>query len=152
MIRVAALALACAICTGCVLGVTTTVQPASLEGPIPPPFHADEAPVLAPTEIEGLSRAPSLAPNVYYHAPADLWYRRAYRRWYQAFRWNGNWFILAETPTVLVGREIERVALPELPELPTLPELPDDATALPELPELPEVPEDDGPDEAFEPP
>lgn len=142
MIRRAVLALVCAVCTGCAYGVTTTTQPAPREGPIPPPFVGDDPPALAPTDVEGLSRAPSLAPNVYYYAPADLWYRRAYRRWYQAFRWNGNWFILAETPTVLVGRKIEKVVLPELPDLPA------DPRGLPELPELP----DDDPDEGFEPP
>ena len=127
----------------CTLNMTTTTVPESVEGPIPPPFEGVEAPALAPTDVEGLSRAPSLAPNVYYYAPADLWYRRSYRRWYQAFRWNGNWFILAETPEVLVGRKIERVELPELPDLG------DDADELPDLPELPDEPE---PDEGFEPP
>lgn len=139
-------AIAVVLCSACI-GITQTVQPESLEGPIPPPFQGAEAPALAPTDVEGLFRAPSLGPNVYFHEPADLWYRRAYRRWYQAFRWNGNWFILAETPQVLVGREIQKVELPELPP----DRAGDDPRALPELPELPELP-DDEPEEGFEPP
>ncbi len=142
--RRAALAVAGLLCGACVaFGITTTVQPESREGPIPPPFQSDEAPALAASNVEGLFRAPSLGPNVYFHEPAQLWYRRAYRRWYQAFRWNGNWFILAKTPQILVGREIEKVVLPELPDDPG-----DDPRELPELPELP----DDEPDGGFEPP
>jgi len=144
---VAALALLLLGCPTGNFGVTITQPPAVRQPPIPEAFSGDAAPALEATDWPGLFRAPRLGPNVWFHEPGDLWYRYAYHRWYQAFRWNGNWFIVAETPAVLVGREIERVALPELPELPTLPEVPeDDATALPELPE------DDAPDEAFEPP
>ncbi len=145
--RRAALAGAGLLCGACVaFGITTTVQPESTEGPIPTRFQSDEPPALAASDVEGLFRAPSLGPNVYFHEPPNLWYRRAYRRWYQAFRWNGNWFILAETPEILVGRKIEKVELPELPDLPDLPD--DDPRELPGLPELP----DDEPDGGFEPP
>ncbi len=130
----------------CVSGaITTTTLPEAREGPIPSPFEGDEAPLLETSDVEGLMKAPGLGPNVYYHGPADLWYRRAYRRWYQAFRWNGNWFILPETPAVLVGREIEKVKLPELEDLPRLPDL-EDADDLPDLPEQEE------PEGGFEPP
>jgi len=142
----AALTLAASTLCACISGaITTTTLPESREGPIPARFEAEAPPVLEPTDVEGLMKVSGLGPNVYYHDPADLWYRRAYRRWYQAFRWDGNWFILPETPVVLVGREIEKVALPDLGDVPPLPEIedPDD---------LPDLPEEEGPEGGFEPP
>jgi hypothetical protein len=146
MTRGAAALLALALWSGCTaFGISTTPIRESNEGPVPTAFEGEETPALAPADVEGLFRAPALGPNVYYHQPADLWYRRAYRRWYQAFRWNGSWFILAETPEVLVGREIEKVELPEPPDA-----VRDDPRDLPELPELPELPDEE--EEGFEPP
>ena len=144
--RALASALAALALGACISGsITTTTTPESREGPIPPPFKGDEPPVLEATDAEGLMKAPALGPNVYYHDPADLWYRRAYRRWYQAFRWNGNWFILPETPAVLVGREIEKVELPDLEDLPPLPQIED-------ADDLPDLPEEAQPEGGFEPP
>ena len=102
------------------------------EAPIPAPFKAEGPPALESTPHPGLQKAPSLGPNVYYSEGEDLWYRWAYRRWYQAFRWNGNWFVLMETPSVLANVELEKVELPtlegleELPPLPPLPKRPED--------------------------
>ena len=81
--------------------VTVQQAPPIREGPIPSPFEGEQEPELLATEIEGVFKAPSLAPNVYFHASEEDWYRFAYRRWYQAFRWNGNWFILERKPVVL---------------------------------------------------
>lgn len=101
------------------LNVGVSVQAPSQvhEPPVPAPFAGKEPPALEPTDAAGLFMAPSLAPNVYYHDREDLWYRYAYRRWYQAFRWNGNWFILGEEPPeILSGRKLMRPELPELPD------------------------------------
>ncbi|MBW2281060.1 MAG: hypothetical protein JRG82_09980 [Deltaproteobacteria bacterium] len=142
--RAASALVASALCS-CISGaITTTTLPESREGPIPARFQGSEPPVLDATDVPGLMKASGLGPNVYYHDPADLWYRRAYRRWYQAFRWDGNWFILSGTPAVLVGREIEKVELPDLEDLPPLPDVED-------VDDLPDLPEDEEP-EGFEPP
>jgi hypothetical protein len=131
--RLTALGLAVALSLACV-SVSISMPP---EGPPPPPipkmFTGDTEPILEPTGIEGLLAARSLGPNVYYHG--DLWYRRAFRRWYQAFRWNGNWFLLNETPDFLDGIAIEKAPRPDLRDLERLEDLP-------ELPPLPDFPGD----------
>lgn len=115
---IAALAL---VLLGCPTGnfdVTVTQPPPIKQPPIPGSFEGDAAPGLEATDRPGVFSAPELGPNVWFHEPADLWYRHAYRRWYQAFRWNGNWFVLDEPPKVLADI---KVVVPELPELPELP-------------------------------
>ncbi len=102
-------------CVGMNAGMSVTGPPEVRQPPVPAPFDAEGPPTLEPTDTPGLSSAPSLAPNLYYYEPDDAWYRYAYRRWYQAFRWNGNWFILDAAPEILVDRPIERRELPELP-------------------------------------
>ena len=63
-----------------------------------------------------------------------------YRRWYQAFRWNGNWFILEDIPPLIQERTPPP---PEEDELPTLPEYePKRPEELPTLPEYEEFPPD----------
>ena len=118
------LALAIAMTLACVSLSISMPPPGPPPPPIPDVFSGDSQPALEATGIEGLLAARSLGPNVYFHAGDDLWYRRAYRRWYQAFRWNGNWFLVAETPEFLEGIKIEKVALPELPDLEDLDDLP----------------------------
>ena len=98
-------------------GVTIVQVPDEYEGPIPSRFEGDGPPELEQTEIPGLLAAPGLDRNLYFHEPEDLWYRYTYRRWYQAFRWNGNWFVLEQTPLILNKVEI---VVPD--KLPTLPE------------------------------
>lgn len=105
-------------------GVTITQPPPIKQRPIPDAFEGEEAPKLEATDRPGLFRAPELAENVWFHEPSDLWYRYTYRGWYQAFRWNGNWFIIEEPPEVLADVEL---VVPTLPELPELPELPDES-------------------------
>jgi hypothetical protein len=119
---ITALALLTLSAPGCLIvgaagGLTMTPIPDEYEGPIPDPFTGSEPPALEPTRHAGLKKAPSLGPDVYYDEPTELWYRYEFRRWYQAFRWNGNWFVLQETPEALASVEIS----PEQP-LPTLPE------------------------------
>lgn len=142
MTRLAALLLPVLLASGCLIlgatgGLTVTQVPDEYEGPIPDPFSGDAPPALEPTPYEGLLRAPSLGSDVYYHEPTDLWYRYTFRRWYQAFRWDGAWFVLPETPTILVDVETS----PAEP-LPTLPEY-EDLPTLPEYEDLPTLPEDE---------
>ena len=139
--------------TGCIVGgtggITTTPTRASNEGPIPDPLSGDGPPALEETDEPGLLAAPSLDANLYYHQPSELWYRHTFRRWYQAFRWNGNWFLVDEVPEFLADRSIAPEELPTLPEyergeLPTLPEYePRDLPTLPEYEDEPLEYEDD---------
>ena len=127
----AMLALLMASAPGCLVvgavgGLTMTPIPDEYEGPIPEPFSGSEPPQLEPTRHAGLQKAASLGPDVYYDEPTELWYRYKFRRWYQAFRWNGNWFVLQETPQVLAGVETS----PDKP-LPTLPEYEEGPDAAP---------------------
>ncbi len=123
LLAAALLALAAAGClAGAQGGITITGPPPITEGPIPSPFEAEEPPALEPTDTPDLFSAPSLGPNVYFHESDKLWYRYAYRRWYQAFRWNGNWFVLEEPPEILSERELVK---PKREDLPTLPEYED---------------------------
>ncbi len=108
-----------------------TLPPAAREGPIPEPFAGPGPPSLEETDVPGLQAASSLDPDVYYHEPSELWYRYTFRRWYQAFRWDGHWFIVEEVPDFLAERASAPRELPTLPEfepgeLPTLPEYEDD--------------------------
>lgn len=138
---IVSLVLASLLC-GC---LQMTVVPTE-EGPrirLPKPFEGEEPPALEATDQEGLYLAPLLAPNVYFHEAEELWYRYAYRSWYQAFRWNGNWFVLDDVPPILANREIIRPKLPELPGE----DDPRDVLELPDLPELPELPPLPGDDE-----
>ncbi len=103
--------------TACMHGaVTVTQPPPSYEPPIPERFRGEGPPELRNTDAPGLLRAPSVDRDLYYFRPDDLWYRFAYNRWYQAFSWNGNWFVPEQVPEVLKGREPKRT-LPTLPEL-----------------------------------
>ena len=120
------------------VGVVVTRPPPVKQPPVPSPFEGSEPPALESTETPGLLRAAALGEHVYFYEPEELWYRHAYRRWYQAFRWNGNWFILEETPELLAERTPEA---PTLDELPTLPEYERD---LPTLPEYEQFPPDSG--------
>lgn len=95
--------------------IVTAPPPATKQPPVPSAFEAEEDPPLEETDQAGLFYAPALGPNVYFYEPDELWYRYAYRRWYQAFRWNGSWFILEDPPDVLAKRELIRPKLPELP-------------------------------------
>jgi len=123
----------------CLGGVQITRGPPTDrdEAPIPSPFEGDQTPALEPTSYVGLQKAPALGPNVYFHQAENLWYRWAYRRWYQAFRWDGNWFVLMEAPDVLAEVPLEKVKLPtledlkELPPLPPPPKRPEDPNAQP---------------------
>lgn len=129
--------LSCALaCLSCALQITKGPPTDRDEAPIPSPFEGSEAPPLEPTAHPGLQKAPSLGPNVYFHPAEDLWYRWAYRRWYQAFRWDGNWFVLMETPSILADVELEKVELPTLKGLEELPPLP----PVPPAPKRPEDP------------
>ena len=117
-------------CSGACVGLQVKQGPPAdrPEVPIPAVFRSEEPPDLEPCPYPGLQRAPSLGPNIYFQESENLWYRRAYRRWYQAFRWNGNWFVLMETPAILADVPIEKVRLPtleDLEELPPLPPVPD---------------------------
>ncbi len=129
--------------------VTIQQAPPIREGPIPDPFEGEQQPELEATEIDGLFKVPTLAPNVFFHESEENWYRYAYRRWYQAFRWNGNWFLVDEVPKFLADRSIAPEELPTLPEyergeLPTLPEYePRDLPTLPEYEDEPLEYEDD---------
>ncbi len=107
---------ALAACTPTGFSITATPTPEPKQPPIPSPFSGEEEPVLEATDKDGLHMAPGLAPNVYFYEPEDVWYRYAYRRWYQAFRWNGSWFILDEPPDVLADRKLEKRELPTIPE------------------------------------
>lgn len=134
-----------ALLSACIAVTVTPVEPVK-EGPIPKPFAGKEPPQLIPTEIEGLFRAPSLAPNVYFHEPEEDWYRYAYRRWYKAFRWNGNWFILEARPTVLASLELEGPEdLPAFDDLEKgeldMDTVPRDKYGLPTLPDLEDPPD-----------
>lgn len=71
------------------------------EPPVPAPFAGEEVPTLELLETEGLFRAPSVDPHLYFYAPDDLWYRYWREEWYQAFRWNGAWFPPASLPEPL---------------------------------------------------
>ena len=73
------------------------------EPPVPEAFTGEAAPDLVPAGMEGLSRAPSVDPHLYYYAPEDLWYRYWKKSWYQAFRWNGAWFPPSSVPAALRG-------------------------------------------------
>jgi hypothetical protein len=147
MRRAYALACALAACgAGCTsFGLTTTVIDTPNEY-VPRPFKGDTEPALTPTDVTDLYRVESLGPNVYYDGGQDLWYRRARRQWYQAFRWNGNWFIVSKTPALLVGREIEKVSLPTLPQEDD--DMVFDEQGLPTLPDLEDVPDEDDPVQA----
>jgi len=103
---------------GCI-GLAVTQIPENTEPPIPNPFRGDTPPELEETEAEGVMAAPSLGPNVFYVESEDLWYRYRYKRWYQAFRWNGTWFIQPDPPPLVVAQ----VSLdPKDDRIPTLPE------------------------------
>lgn len=117
-----AAALVTSVASGCLLlGISVSTQQAEVKREVvPKPFEGEEPPPLEATQKAGLFHAPSLGPNVYYFEPDDLWYRFGYRRWYQAFRWNGNWFILEDEPMIL--RDVKLV----IPKLPTLPEYEDE--------------------------
>lgn len=105
-----------AACQPTGFGITATPPPEVKQPPIPSPFRGEEQPVLERTDKQGLFSAPELAPNVYFYEAEDLWYRYAYRRWYQAFRWNGSWFILEEPPEILADHKLEKRELPTIPE------------------------------------
>ena len=103
---------------GCI-GLAVSQIPENTEPPIPSPFRGDTAPELVPTETAGVLAAESLGPNVFYFEPEDLWYRYRFKRWYQAFRWDGTWFIQPDPPPAVVSQ----VSLaPEDDRIPTLPE------------------------------
>jgi hypothetical protein len=97
-------------------GIAVTPPPVRNEPPIPERLEAETAPALVETDAPGLLRASSVDLDLYYYRPDDLWYRFAYNRWYQAFSWNGNWFVPERVPEALIGREPKRT-LPTLPEL-----------------------------------
>jgi hypothetical protein len=96
--------------------VTVTAPPPRYEPPVPERFGGKAAPLLLETDAPGLLRAPSVDEHLYYYRPDDLWYRFAFNRWYQAFAWNGNWFVPEKVPDVLRGREPRR-SFPTLPGL-----------------------------------
>lgn len=113
--------LALLLLTACAPGqfgiIVTPPPPAEPEPIVPEPFQGTEPPALVETEMEGLLAAPSVHRTLYFHESSELWYRYAYHRWYQAFRWNGHWFLPERTPDALLERT------PEAPrKLPTLPE------------------------------
>ena len=105
-----------AACVPTGLSIVMQPAPAVKQPPIPSTFEGDGDPTLEKTDQAGLFYVPELGPNVYFYKSDDLWYRYAYHRWYQAFRWDGNWFILQDPPEVLAKRKLIRRELPELPD------------------------------------
>ena len=103
---------------GCI-GLAVSQIPQNTEPPVPSPLKGDAEPELVATEAEGVHVAPELGPNIFYFEPDDLWFRYRYKRWYQAFRWDGTWFIQPDPPPVVVAL----VSLdPTDDKIPTLPE------------------------------
>jgi hypothetical protein len=91
------------LATACIQVVRTT-QEQEPEPRAPDPLISMTEPKLEPTGVEGLLAAPALDPTLYYYEPDELWYRYAYKRWYQAFRWDGNWFIPDDVPKAVKDR------------------------------------------------
>jgi hypothetical protein len=96
-------AIGCLLASACIQ-VVQTAPPQEPEPRTPEPFVSMEEPKLVPTEVPGLFAVPSLDATVYYYKPEELWYRYAYRSWYQAFRWDGAWFIPGKLPDVVKAR------------------------------------------------
>jgi hypothetical protein len=80
----------------------------------PDPYLAEAPGDLVPTDHPGLFQAPELGRTCYTYEPDRSWYRFAYSNWYQAFRWDGEWFLLLDkdVPKFLAGR------VPKAPERP----------------------------------
>jgi hypothetical protein len=95
-----ALVLAGAAC----IQVVQTAPDMEPEPQTPDPLVSMEPPKLVPTEAPGLFAAPALDPTLYYYEPDELWYRYSYRRWFQAFRWDGAWFVPERVPDVVKAR------------------------------------------------
>jgi hypothetical protein len=100
----ALLALAAALLATACIQVVRTTQEQEPEPRAPDPLVSMEEPKLEPTGVEGLLAAPALDPTLVYYEPEELWYRYAYKRWYQAFRWDGNWFIPDDVPKAVKDR------------------------------------------------
>jgi hypothetical protein len=86
------------------------VQPPPIpkpEPPLPPPFEGAAAPPLEATAVRGILVAPPEYENLYYSETDELWYRYWRTRWYQAFRWNGNWFPPEDVPPPLRAGPLE---------------------------------------------
>ena len=99
-IRLCAATAALLIASACIQ-VVQTAPPMEPEPRTPDPLVSLEEPKLEPTEVEGLFAAPGLAESLFYYEPQELWYRYEYRRWFQAFRWDGYWFVPEKVPEVL---------------------------------------------------
>lgn len=99
-----ALVVALATLSGCIQ--VTRVVPEDVKVETPDPFLAPGDPDLATTDVEGLFGAPELDPNCYFYEPEKSWYRYWNRNWFQAFRWDGAWFLLRpeDVPAFLRGR------------------------------------------------
>ena len=86
-----------ALLLGCIQ-VVQTAPPMEPEPQTPDPLVSLEDPKLQPTATEGLFAVPGLKENVFYYEPNELWYRYEYRKWFQAFRWDGYWFVPDKVP------------------------------------------------------
>jgi hypothetical protein len=84
--------------------VVQTAPEMEPEPQTPAPLVSMEEPKLVATGVPGLMAAPALDPTLYYYEPDELWYRYAYRRWFQAFRWDGSWFVPEKVPDVVKAR------------------------------------------------
>lgn len=76
----------------------------------PKAFVTVDEPVQEPTEVEGLYRAPNIDRNLFYYEKDRAWYRWAYGRWFQAFRWDGKWYEMPEQalPAALLQADVDR--------------------------------------------
>ena len=74
--------------------------------PTPDPYLAAGPGELVATDHPGLFQAPELGRTCYTYEPKREWYRFAYNHWYQAFRWDGDWYLVpdAQVPKFLAGR------------------------------------------------
>ncbi len=101
-IRLAFLALCFSACIGSAFRIWIEPQPEPPpEPPSPSPFEGEEAPKLVPTGFPGLVAAPSVDPTLYYSEPLERWFRYAFNRWHEGFRWNGYWFPPERVPEPL---------------------------------------------------
>ena len=89
--------------TACIQVVQTAPE-MEPEPQTPDPLVSMEEPKLVPTDAPGLFAAPAIDPTLYYYEPDELWYRYSYRRWFQAFRWDGSWFVPEKVPDVVKAR------------------------------------------------
>jgi hypothetical protein len=103
------------LAAGCSSSFDVWVQPPPIpkpEPPLPPPFEGEQAPALEATTVQGILVAPPEFENLYYSEPDGLWYRYWRSRWYQAFRWNGNWFPPEDVPAPLRAGPLEVSSTP----------------------------------------